>query len=329
MTFMYLWPLWATAFITLILAAACFAGWKKTQDTTTWVRRALMVACIALLGLTPATKVITEERISNAEYYFIIDLTGSMAAEDYDGDGQRLDGVKTDIRDIIEQNPGAQYSVIAFSSTATEQLPLTTDSRAVLAWLDTARRESSNRSQGSSINRPRDEIEAVLTRSMDNNPQNVRVTLFFTDGENTDTQQTSSDESVDYGGLADMVDDGYVFGYGTEEGGRMSSSQWGIDEDWDYITDPATGQPAISKIDEENLVALAEQLDIEYVHRDSPGGAGNLVTTIPYEMIAGDGREERGALNPLLWPIGLALLVLVGWELWHITPRIASLRRAQ
>src|SRR5699024_4821190 len=109
----------------------------KTQDTTTWERRALMVACIELLGLTPATKDITEERISNAEYYFIVDLTGSMAAEDYDGDGQRLDGVKADIRDIIEHNPGAQYSVIAFSSTATEQLPLTTDSRAVLAWLDT------------------------------------------------------------------------------------------------------------------------------------------------------------------------------------------------
>lgn len=329
MTFLYLWPWWTTIVLTVFLGALCFLGWKRTRDNGTWLRRALMVSCLALIGLTPATKVITEERISNAEYYFIIDLTGSMAAEDYNGDAQRLTGVKADITEIIEENPGAHYSVIAFSSTATEQLPLTTDSRAVLAWLDTARRESSDRSEGSSINRPRQELENVLTRSIDNNPQNIRVALFFTDGENTDNRSTSSDEAVQYEGLADMIDEGYVFGYGTEEGGPMLSSRWGIDEDFDYITDPATGDPAISYLDEENLAELADQLEIEYIHRGSPGGAGDLVASIPYDMIAGDGREERGALNPVLWPIGLALLALVGWELWYLSPKISSLRRAQ
>lgn len=323
---MMAWPLWLTVLLALVLAAACIEGWRTSRDTATWVRRGLLVGCVALIGLTPAETITTEERISNAELYFVIDLTGSMAAEDYDGGDQRLDGVKADIEEIIEENPGAHYSVIAFSSTATEQLPLTTDSRALLSWLDTARRESTNYSHGSSINRPVDTLEAVLERSVENNPQNVRVTLFFTDGENTGTGQSDSDAGPDYGHLADLVDGGYVFGYGTREGGRMLRSNWGEELDGLYIQDPETGEDAISRLDEDNLTALADQLDITYVHRGSPGGAGELVSDIPFEMIAGDGREQRGALNPVLWPIGLAILALIGWELWYLTPKIASLR---
>lgn len=329
MTFMNLWPGWVTIPVATVLGAVCVLGWKTSRDSSTWIRRGLMVLALVLIGFTPATDVTSDERISRAEFYFIIDLTGSMAVEDYNGDEQRLTGVKEDVADIVEQNPGAQYSVIAFSSVATEQLPLTTDSRAVLAWLETARRESSNRSGGSSINRPRDELEKVLSRSAENNPQNVRVPLFFTDGENTDNLDASAEEKAEYAGLADLVDEGYVFGYGTEEGGTMRVSRWGDEDDDDYIIDPDTYEPAISRIDKENLQELADQLDLDYVHRTSPGGASDLVADIPYETIGGDGRQERGTRNPLLWPIGLALLGLVGWELWHITPVIASLRRSR
>jgi len=329
MTFMHMWPTWVVIPLALILAAVCVLGWRGSRDTATWTRRGLMVLCLLAIGLTPATTLVAEDRVSNAEYYFVVDLTGSMAADDYDGTRERLEGVRADMADIIEQNPGGRYSVIAFSSTATEQLPLTTDSRAVLAWLETARRESSNRSYGSSINRPRAELESALDRAAENNPQNVRIVLFFTDGENTDTRHSDSSENVDYESLGDRVDDGYVFGYGTAEGGRMLRSDWGESRDGEYIVDPATGQPAVSKIDEDNLRDLADQLDISYMHAESPGRAGELVRSIPVDSIAGDGRDERGTNNPLLWPLGLALIGLVGWELWHITPKIAALRRIE
>ncbi|MEZ7898644.1 MAG: VWA domain-containing protein [Flaviflexus sp.] len=326
MTFEHAWPVWATLLVAVLFGTLCVLGWRRSKDTPTWIRRALMGLCVVLLGLTPASTIYTQEQISNAEYYFVIDLTGSMGAEDWNGESTRLEGAKADMRDIIEANPGAQYSIIAFSSTATSQLPLTTDSRAALSWLETARRESTLYSQGSSINRPADELEKALASSMERNPQNVRVVIMLTDGESTNHVESSRDDEPDYGGLADYVDDGYVFGYGTEEGAPMRRSYGGEDET-EYINDPQTGEPGISKIDEEALQLVAEQLDITYVHRTSPGGAGDLVSDIPVDMIAADGREERGIYNPMLWPIGLALIVLIGWELWYFTPKLAALRR--
>lgn len=325
MTLMMMWPWWATLAMTLSLAGLCVAGWRRSGDTATWVRRSLMVVAVALLGLTPATHITTQERASNADYFFVVDLTGSMAAEDFDGNEQRLTGAKADMSDIIAANPGGRYSVIGFSSTATEQLPLTTDSRAMLAWVETARRESTNFSQGSSLGRPAPVLKAALQRAAENNPENVRIVLFFSDGENTDSEA----DEVDYGSLADFVDDGVVFGYGTETGGPMLRSSWGTDDRGIYIEDPETAENAISRIDEENLRALADQLGIDYVHRDSPGGAGDLVASIPVDLIAADGRDDRRNLNPVLWPIGLALLGLVGWELWHLVPQVAALRRSR
>lgn len=327
MSFMNAWPAWVTILLVLALGVLCFDAWRKTRKTSTWLRRGLMVACVGIIGLTPAATIITEERISNAEYYFVVDLTGSMGAEDWNGEEQRLEGVKADMREIIEQNPGAQYSIIAFSSTATQQLPLTTDERAALSWLDTARRESTMYSQGSSINRPVEEVEKALARSFENDPQNVRVMLLFTDGESTNNRDSSADEPVEYESLAEYVDDGYVFGYGTTEGAPMLRTFAGEEEPGNYITDQSTGEPGISKLNEEALQEVASQLDIEYVHRTTPSGAGELVDDIPFEMIAGDGREERGSLNPVLWPVGLVLIALVGWELWYLTPKAVSLLR--
>lgn len=326
MTFLNSWPLWVTIPLALALIAVCVLGWRRSKDTATWIRRGLMGACVVLLGLTPATTIYTQEQASNAEYYFVFDLTGSMGAEDWNGHSQRIEGAKEDMRDIIEKNPGARYSIIGFSSTAAEQLPLTTDSRAVLSWLDTVHRESTLYSQGSSINRPVETLEKALASSAERNPQNVRVVLLFTDGESTNHVDSSSEDRADYTAIADYVDDGYVFGYGTTEGAPMLRSYGGEDEN-EYINDPATGQPGISKLNEEALTDVAEQLGIDYVHRTEPGGAGELVRDVPFEMIAGDGREERGVHNPILWPIGLALIVLVGWELWHLTPRLAALGR--
>lgn len=319
MTFALTW--WVFIPLSILLYGLCALAWRATRDGQTWLRRGLLVTGVLLLGLTPAHQTPVAERETNAEYFFIVDLTGSMAAQDYDGTEERLEGVRADITDIVDTNPGARYSIIAFSSTATEQLPLTTDARAVRSWVDAARRESTNYSAGSSLNRPRDALRDALERARDNNPQNVRIALFFTDGENTENTD------IDYGSVADLVDAGYVFGYGTEDGAPMLRSFWGEEDAGVYITDPETGEDAISRIDPENLRTLAEQLGLDYVHRTQPGGAGALVADIPTEIIAGDGR--RTIETPILWPIGLLLTGLVAWELWYLTPLIVSMRRTR
>ena len=49
---------------------------------------------------------------NNVDVLFVIDNTISMLAEDYDGDGRRMDAVKEDCKYIMEQFPGASFSVV-------------------------------------------------------------------------------------------------------------------------------------------------------------------------------------------------------------------------
>src|SRR5690625_7117334 len=72
-----------------------------------------------------------------------------MNAEDYHGEQPRLEGVQADMERIMEMTEGSRYSIIGFDSSATQQLPLTTDAGAAAAWIDTLETEPTAYSQRS------------------------------------------------------------------------------------------------------------------------------------------------------------------------------------
>src|SRR5699024_2631890 len=121
---------------------------------------------------------------------FVVDRTGSTNAEDYDGRQPRLEGVKVDMDRIISMTDGARYSIIAFDSAATQQLPLTTDAGAVSAWIDTLTTEPTAYSQGSNVDRPRQQLMSELSAAEREDPDSHALVYFLSDGENTDDQQT-------------------------------------------------------------------------------------------------------------------------------------------
>ena len=85
--------------------------------------------------------------MSNVEIYLVVDRTGSMAAEDYDGTSPRLDGVRSDIAAIRDAFPDARYSIIALDSTGARELPLTSDVDAVDSWVGSLHQEITDRSE--------------------------------------------------------------------------------------------------------------------------------------------------------------------------------------
>ena len=326
MTFLYSWPLWLTILIGVGLAAVCVAGWLRSRATWTWVWRGLMAGCVVLLGLTPATMMDQPEEAVGADVFFVVDLTGSMAALDYNGEAPRLDGVRHDMEATLAGIPGARYSIIAYSSEASIQLPLTRDANAVASWAETAQQEFSFYSQGSAINRPIELLQAELARAKEANPQNARIVIFMSDGENTRAGDLDPNEKAQFDGVADLVDAGVVLGYGTEDGARMH-----VRESWsdsvtqeDFIIDPDTGEPAISKIDEENLRSIADQIGVPYEHRTSPTDIAALGEISVTEIVS-DGRGRAEWLVPVLWPLGIALLVLGAWEAVTLAPTLRRL----
>lgn len=328
-----------------------------------WVRTVTVLTLLGM-GLGPSVPGQTDQELGVAvEIFFVVDRTGSMAAEDW-GDGRpRLDGVRRDVADLVAAIPGARYSVIAWDSEATRQLPLTTDARAVRTWAQTFHQEITAYSSGSLVDRPLDALTTALQGAAERNPGHVRLVLFLSDGE-----QTTPGVPASFAHLAPLVDGGAVLGYGTASGGPMRSYDGSVDPDPDapYILD-GNGDDApraVSAIDERALRTVADQLGVPYLHRPGPGasaGSGvaqgtegtagtastagpddgasdnqgdapdreltDLVTRVDAEEIATDGRRVRPVWNAVIWPFGVVLVGLLSVEVWWTVRSWTASRR--
>jgi Ca-activated chloride channel family protein len=330
---MSLHPLIHPAVLAIIFVPLlCVTGWLAVRSYRSrsgagraqghsWSLRFAMVALVAVMGIGPSVpRTGSDTTVAGIDVFFVVDRTGSMAAEDFNGTEQRLAGVKADIVGLIEEIPNARYSIISFDSQATRQLPLTSDARAVKSWTQTLNREMTSRSRGSLVDRPIEELNRALTGSSEDRPANVRLVFFMSDGENT-----AKGEPKSYADLSPMVDGGAVFGYGTPEGGKMKEFDFQTDgaiDEGDYIKDG--NSDALSKIDEDQLKAIASQLGIDYLHRTAPGSTAEVVAGVDAEQIADDGRRTITSYQPILWPFALALAALLAVEMWGLGRRIGQ-----
>lgn len=334
MTLRFTWDPVALAVLLLVLGGLAVWGLVRAvrdDDGTrlAWVRRLALVLATVAIGATPAVVASSEEVTTNLEVFVVVDRTGSMAAEDFDGGAPRLDGVRADLVALTEAFPGSRWSVIAWDSRATRQLPLTTDARAVVSWADTVRQEVTMYSGGSAIDRPAGVLADALAGAAQRNPANVRLVFFLSDGENTDGDLSAGDASVDaYGPLAGLVDGGGVLGYGTAEGGRMRVYDGTANPNQPWIQD-TTRTPhtdAVSRIDEENLRALAGVLGVPYLHRTAPGGLGSLADGVDVETIVEDGRTTVNVYRDLYWPFAWLVVALLAWEAFDQARALRELR---
>ncbi|MDO4888947.1 MAG: vWA domain-containing protein [Actinomycetaceae bacterium] len=312
---LWLWPAWAVIAVCVGGSALCLVCWRMGREASwvDWLRRALMVVVVASMGMGPSRALPQITTVRGANVYFVVDTTGSMVAEDYNGTSPRMEGVRADIRQIQSELVGARFSVISFSSSATRELPLTTDSLALESWVQTMSPEITTYSSGSSVFRPVDLLVKELERSKKSHPESMQIVYIISDGE-----ARGEGDGGDYSQVRELVDGGAVLGYGTAEGGRMkvTDPQAG---DEAYIQDPQTGQDAISTIDEGQLQQVADQIGVGYSHRTSPGQAIDVPDA---DLIDEQVTTESRRRSPVLWPAGLALAALAVWEAAVVAPRI-------
>ena len=328
MTLQPMVPVSLLAVVVLALLALCVTlavvRRHRRPDLLAWSRRGAIVLVVGVIGLGPSLphdEVATVT--SNVEVYFVVDRTGSMSATDYDGGKARLAGVIADITAIANALPGARYSVIGFDSTATRQLPLTTDVRAVRSWAQTLHTELTSYSTGSLIDRPLDALVDALDSSRTSFPDDERYVFFLSDGENTADGTPAS-----YAPVAPLIDGGAVLGYGTAKGATMTTYDPSSPDDGAPILDYSQpGAPeAISTIDEEQLKTVASQMGVPYAHRTGAKDdetVDQLVSGIDLSQIAQVGRRTVTVYQYVVWPGALLLALLVVWELTGAVRRTA------
>ncbi len=307
------WPL----LLLLVAVGGLLVWWppgssEAPQPLGGRLRRSAAIVLLLVAALRPGLPGGTvTTTATDLDVFFLVDTTSSSAAEDYDGARTRLDGVRSDVAAIATGLAGARYSLLTFDHETVTRLPLTSDSQALATAMDVLQVETSTYSQGSSITVAAPDLDAALQRDQQAHPDRARLVFYLGDGE-----QTASATPAPFAMGGDLVSGGAVLGYGTRTGGPMKESGTRRDA---YITDPATGQPARSVIDEKALQGIAQQLGVPYLHRTSPQDApvldsvrlGQVAATPSVPSVGGTtaGRVE------LYWVALLALALVAAWEL--------------
>ena len=303
------------------------------------LRRFLIVVAVIIMGAGPSIHGEAQEVTSTLEVYFVIDRTGSMAAEDWDGNKPRIDGVRNDVAIMMNILTGSRFSIMSWDSKVHTDLPLTSDASAVISYMDSFDRELSSSSQGSSLNRPAQDLAKLLKKNKERHPQNVRALFVFSDGETSNQNHWTSapsGEASDWDAVKEYIDGGLVLGYGTEKGGPMkvlrlgdSGSQSGGEPE--YIRDKSQpGDPiAISKIDEAALADVASRVGVDYVHSpDKSAIESHARSVLDKASTLAESRNLKDTYRYIIWPFALLLGGLLAWEGATLALRAQQLRNS-
>jgi Ca-activated chloride channel family protein len=322
------WPV----LLVLTVAALAAVWWNPTSRSVPGESRAThwrLTAAVVLLGVAAFRPAVageeTDTTAANLNVYFVVDTTSSIIAEDY-GDGRpRIDGVASDISAIAAALPGARYSVLTFDQESRVRLPLTTDTTALDAAVETLLPESYEVSRGTSVTEANDRLEALLQQADARTPERGRVVFYLGDGE-----QTAAAPPAPFDIDKRLVNGGAVLGYGTTEGGRMKATRSRFDTSQDYIEDPATGEDARSVISEDTLRSIGDQLGVPYLHRQSGDAITPAVDGIDLERFGTSEQIEKEkvlARRELYWPLLIGVAGIAAWEIGAAATALLQTRR--
>jgi Ca-activated chloride channel family protein len=308
-----------------------FVGWRVVAERAdrrllrSWLRRLGIVVLLLVVAVRPGVPGGSAQASASAlNVFFVVDTTTSIAAEDWDGDRPRLEGVRADVDAIASELAGARFSLLSFDSTAVLRTPLTDDAAAVVTAASVMNQEITYYSSGSSITEASDLLAERLQEAREADPERANVVYYLGDGE-----QTADEPPGSFAGAAADVDGGAVLGYGTAEGGRMKVFDGYGDaySSTEYIKDRSQpGEPdALSVVDEEALRTIASQLGVEYVHRDAGAGVEAVVADARDGAVASDeGRAE--AVVDLYWIAAVPLFLLALVEVSVVARALAEIR---
>ena len=89
------------------------------------------------------------------------------------------------------------------------------------------------------------------------------VVFFISDGE-----ITNDDKLKSFSGASSYLDGGAVLGYGTSQGGQMKVQKSMYMDEKGYLEDTESSSNAVSKINENNLKTIAQDMGIDYIHME-------------------------------------------------------------
>ena len=337
-----LWPWWGIVLLLLPLMIGVVIlvveQMRRQKTHRQWNRSARLLALtlvLLLCGLGPSVPGDKSPAgMINLDVVIAVDRTPSMSAEDYDTDKQRLDGVRSDIKQLAKTFSGARITMITFGESSQVVLPFTTDTASVTQAASVIDQEISLYVKGTSIDRPIETIQSALKKSERDYPTRGRLLFYFGDGE-----QTVKEAPKSFASLKTLINGGAVLGYGTQSGGKMPE-YYGQrlyadpDEQKKYLEDPVSYRAgdytfAISRINEKNLQTIASDIGVSYQHRTKLDQPIKSVIDASKAKVVGDTHRETLHYMNLYWLLSVGLVGLLGWWIYDLVPVLRQARMSK
>lgn len=249
---------------------------------------------------------------AGADVVILVDRTTSMAAQDYNGNQPRMDGVANDLEQLAAAFTQARITVVTADNEARIAAPWTTDASAIVTLGRTMGWREEGFGTGSDISVGVPLAEQLLRASATGRPDVPRYFFYLGDGE-----QTSAESPASFAGLADVVDGAWVLGYGTSTGGVMARRP----DTTELVTHDGVAQR--SHIDETALRVIAAQAEGTYLHRSSPSDLALPIQPVPPTALQAPSATATASRQ--LLPIGAAVLVVI--DVAATSRRARQLRR--
>lgn len=302
-------PIWIMAIICIIICVLKRKGWVS------FVRQiliALLLFAINLRVMVPdPTHVISSPSI-DAYVLFAVDSTISMMGDDMEGGATRLEKAKEDLVHIVDGLDGAKFAVVDFNNTGKLVTPYTNDVNRVKTAINIIAPVHSNYAQGSSYSAALDLIKEQLEIAADKDDANIYL-FFVSDGEDNQDKKLASFEK-----LGKYLNGGAVLGYGTSKGGNMKVDTYtGYKDVYD-----SSGELAVTKLNEENLIAIATDMDISYIHMKRQSNIDSTIDDILADVELTEMEKVEVAQRETYYYFLPVLVVLLIWDFVHYKRKV-------
>ena len=304
-----------TLILLMLLGATAYVLFRHKTDLKnnifSMVRLGIIYILLFAIGLRPVTvKTDYEFAMKNLDVMIVVDTTISMWARDYDGSKERMKGVVADIKGITKTLAGSNFALVTFDDKAKVLSPFTQDFGYINDLADTLKSPDRSNATGSDLSIPYHDMEALLLSTAKKEGRKS-IVFFISDGEITNDKELQS-----YAALQEYISGGAVLGYGSPQGGKMK-------DDSGYIYDYKTRSDALSKINEDNLNKIAEDLGVDYLNLNSGASSLNGLLQMIKDGSAvviekGDGAE---VYEDTYYYFAIALAAMLLLELFYVVRR--------
>ncbi|MDO4241884.1 MAG: VWA domain-containing protein [Microbacteriaceae bacterium] len=289
-----------------------------------WIFRVLVMLMIGIACVRPGIGTASAQQLgSKVNVLFLIDVTASMNAEDWQGNKPRLEGVRKDIEELAIKHAGARFGVITFASKANRRLPFVSDASALKSLMSNLQPEVTRDSRGSSVTAAAELAEEVLKKDAEQYPDRARIVYYLGDGE-----QTSDQDLQSMAGVAKYANSGAVLGYGTAAGAKMREVRdFESDRAPRYVHDDEARREAISKVDEKNLAQIAKDMQMPLQMRSANSAVKPAeINTSKQQLVPSDAESQSTFELYWIFVIFAALLLLP--EVWWVSRSLREVTAA-